>query len=158
MDKIRQKMLIGNPPSFPSASDFWIHWLAKPNLSPAFHILYGLIIAEDNLLARHTMSAHNGQTADGTAACAPRGPVRRGGAEATEATMWPVVGTGQSGCKELSKHSPSPLSGSQAPGSRFLLSTHLGPCCNAGACRCTQPLCCKPVSCGHKKDAISQPF
>lgn len=68
-----------------------------------------------------------------------------------------VVGTSQSGYKELSKHLPAPLSGS--PGiSGGLLSTHLGPCCNAAACHCTQPLCCKPVSCGHKEEELSEPL
>lgn len=66
LDKIRQKMLIENPPSFPTESDFRIHWLAKPNLFPALCVLYGLITAKDNLPAGCLKRAHNGQTPAGS--------------------------------------------------------------------------------------------
>lgn len=105
------------------------------------------------------MSAHNGQTADQQTGRQPVVPedLQREAVLGHWALGGAVVGTGQSGYKELSKHSPAPLSGS--PGiSGCLLSTHLGPCCNAAACHCTQPLCCKPVSCGHKEEELSEPL
>lgn len=67
-------MLIENTLSFPTGSDFRIHWLAKPNLLPASHVLYGLINAEDNLPTRHPMSAHKGWTQMGWAAAGRWGP------------------------------------------------------------------------------------
>lgn len=44
----------------------------------------------------------------------------------------------------------------QDSGAECVLSTHLGLCCNAEVCHCTQPLCYKPVSCGHRKEVPSQ--
>lgn len=75
------------------------------------------------------------------AARGPWAPAERGRHRGAGTGRGPVAGTGQSGSTEHCKRSP------RLPGSRCVLSTHLGQCCNAGAYRCTQPLCCKPVSC-----------
>jgi hypothetical protein len=37
-----------------------------------------------------------------------------------------------------------------------MFSTHLGLCCNVEAYHCTQPLCCKLVSCRHREQGLSQ--
>ena len=149
LDKIRQKMLIENPPSFSTESDFRIHWLAKPNL-PAFRVLYGLIIEEDNLPARHPISAHDGWTQMGWTALVPGDPT---------SGHWWLGGGSQWGRASLPIRSPQALaSWLRSSGGEWLrLSTHLGPCCNAGAYHCTQLLCCKHVSCGHKGEELSQP-
>lgn len=145
-------MLIENPLSFPTGSDFRIRWLAKPNLLPASHVLYGLINAEDNLPTRHPMSAHEGWTQMGWAASVPGDPA---------AGRWGPGGGLRSGPASLAIRSPpsTRLFDSvvfRGSGGRCLLSTHLGLCCNAGAYHCTQLLCCKPVSCGHKGEERSQ--
>lgn len=86
-----------------------------------------------------------GRQQRGQAACGPWAPAERGRCRGTGTGRGPVVGTSQSGSREHCKHSPC------LPGSGCVLSTHLGRCCNAGAYRCTQPLCCKPVSCKASK-------
>ena len=149
LDKIRQKMLIENPPSFSTESDFSIHWLAKPNL-PAFRVLYGLISEEDNLPARHPISAEDGWTRwVGQPWSLGTQPLGTGGWEGARSGDGPVClwGAPQTLAFRL-----------RSSGSGWLrLSTHLGPCCNAGACHCTQLLCCKHVSCGRKREELSQP-